>query len=293
MVNFNGEIVSNSSAVLKTNNRAIAYGDAVFETIRVDATRILFWEDHYFRLMSSMRIMRMKIPMNFTLEFLEQEIKNTIASHGLSPRASVRVKLTVYRDAEGLYTPKENKQIGYFITVKPIETPFYTLNRIEKDSEEGTYELELFKDYYIAPNLLSTIKTTNKAINVLAGIFAKENNYDNVLLLNTDKKVIEAFNGNLFLVKGTTIKTPPIKDGCVDGIFRKQLIKLLKNNTTYTIEESSISSFELQKADELFLTNVIKGITSVSKYRKKQFTNTVTLHLHKLLNAQIRLKIDK
>ena len=137
--------------------------------------------------------------------------------------------------------------------------------------------------------MLSTLKTNNRAINVLAGIFAKENNFQNLLLLSTEKKVIEATNGNIYLVKGNTIKTPPTKDGCINGVLRKQRLKVLEKNTEFTIEESSISPFELQKADELFTTNVISGITSISKYRKKTYDKTVAKKVLGLLNANIRL----
>lgn len=284
MINLNGEIVSNNSANLSVFNRGLAYGDAVFETVRVNGSHILFWEDHYFRLMASMRIMRMRIPMEFTLEYLEKQIQDTIASHGLAKTQSIRVKLTVYRDSEGLYTPTENKT-GFFISIKKINSPFYTINPIETEK----YEVELFKDHLVATDLLSTLKTNNRAINILAGIFAKENHYQNTLLLNTDKKVIEASNANLFLVKGNTIKTPPTSDGCLSGILKKQLLRIFAKNTELTIEESSISPFELQKADELFITNVIGGITSISKYRKKEFTNAVTKKVLGLLNADIRL----
>ena len=283
MVNLNGEIVSNNQATVNITNRGLAYGDAVFETIRVNGNNILFWEDHYFRLMASMRIMRMRIPMEFTLEHLEKQIKDTIASHGLPVTQSIRVKLTVYRDSTGLYTPTENK-VGFFISIKKIDTPFYTVN-----DPSSKYEVELFKDHLIAQDLLSTLKTNNKAVNVLAGIFAKENYFENMLLLNTDKKVIEAINGNLFLVKGNSIKTPPTKDGCLNGILKKQLLKILEKNNELKIEESSISPFELQKADELFITNVISGITSISKYRKKTYDNAIAKKVLGLLNANIRL----
>jgi len=284
MINLNGEIVSNNNANLSVFNRGLAYGDAVFETIRVNGNKILFFEDHYFRLMASMRIMRMRIPMEFTLEYLEKQILDTIASHGLPKNLSIRIKLTVYRDSDGLYTPNENKT-GFFISIKKINTPFYQLNSLT----DNKYEIELFKDHLVAADLLSTLKTNNRAINILAGIFAKENKYDNILLLNTDKKVIEASNGNLFLIKGNTLKTPPTKDGCISGILKKQLLRILAKNTDFIVEESSISPFELQKADELFITNVISGITSVGKYRKKEFKNTHTQKILGLLNADIRL----
>ena len=68
MINFNGAIVSGDSNLL-THNRSFLYGDAVFETVKIVNSKILFLEDHYFRLMSSMRIVRMEIPMNYTMEF--------------------------------------------------------------------------------------------------------------------------------------------------------------------------------------------------------------------------------
>ena len=93
----------------------------------------------------------------------------------------------------------------------------------------------------------------------------------------------------MFLVKGDIIKTPPLEDGCLKGVMRKQIIDLLKNNPNYQFQEMSISPFELQKADELFLTNVIVGIQSIGKYRKKSFVNTVAEDLIKQLNAKLRL----
>ena len=284
MVNFNGEIVSNSKAQLSIFNRGFAYGDALFETIRCNGLQLLFWEDHYFRLMASMRIMRMQIPMHFTLEYLEKQIIDTIESHGLPKSQSIRVKLSVYRDSEGLYTPNENG-VSFFISIKKITNPFYTLNSFE----DNKFRIELYKDHYLPDDLLATLKTNNRALNVLAGIFAKDNHYDNLLLLNTNKKVVEAINGNVFLVKGDTIKTPPLKDGGINGVFRKQLIELISKQENYSIEEGSISTFELQKADELFITNVITGITSVTNYRKKIYTNKVAKHLLNLLNVKLRL----
>ncbi len=274
MINFNSEFVSNKQANLNITNRAVAYGDALFETIRVVKGELLFWEDHYFRLMSSMRILRMEIPMNFTLEFLENEILTTIKSNGLKENVSVRVKLTVYRDSEGLYTPKTN-DIGYFIQVKRLDSPNFILN----DIKEFPLIVDLFKDHYVNSGLLSNLKSTNRIVNTLAGIFAKENDFQNLLLLNQDKKVIEAINGNIFLVKGSSIITPPLTDGCINGVFRKQLMRIIEKQTDFTLEEKSISPFELQKSDEIFITNAISGIQSVSKYRKKSFSQSVARQL--------------
>ena len=191
MVNINGEIVEKEKAVLSISNRGFAYGDALFETIRVVNGRIIFWEDHYFRLMASMRIMRMEIPLNFSPEFLETEILNLVEENNLT-QTGARVKFTVNRKEGGLYTPQTN-DIDYLITAAELPESFYLLN-------ENFYEVELFKDHYVTAGLLSTLKTNNRAINILGSIYAKENDYDNCFLINDQKNVVEALNGNIFLV---------------------------------------------------------------------------------------------
>lgn len=280
MVNFNGALHDSSSNLLSLENRGYAYGDALFETIKVVHGKVLFWEDHYFRLMASMRIMRMEIPMSFTMEFLEREILKTVEANQLM-KATARIRINVHRQAEGKYCPSSN-EIGYNMVAKKLLSDFYALNA-------GHYTVELFKDFYVAPGLLSTLKTNNKSINVLGSIFAKENNFDNCLLLNTDKTVVEALNGNVFLVKDRVIKTPPLSVGCLKGIMRKQLIALVEKLEGYSLEEVEISPFELQKADELFITNSIVGIQPVTKYRKKEFKIEVSKLLLERLNTKIRL----
>ena len=132
--------------------------------------------------------------------------------------------------------------------------------------------------------MLEQLKTNNKLINVLAGIYAKENDYDSCLLLNHNKQVVEGISGNLFLIQGYKIKTPPLSDGCLKGVMRGVLLEILAKHPDYIVTEESISPFELQKADELFLTNVITGIQPITQYRKKQFAQKISAELTKKLN---------
>ena len=280
MVNINGTLYQDFEANIPTNNRGLAYGDSVFETIKFNNNKPVFWEAHYFRLMASMRILRMEIPMHFTPEFLENEIVNLVQSFP-NNAISYRVKITVYRDSDGFYTPSSNN-VSYIISAQELSSDLYEINK-------GHYEIELFKDYLISPNLLSTLKTNNKAVNVVGSIFAKENNYNNCLLLNTDKSIIEALNGNIFLIKGNTVKTPPLDDGCLKGIVREKLIEIISKSPDFELSESSISPFELQKADELFITNVIQGIVPITKFRKKEFSADICSKLLVLLNTKLRL----
>nr|WP_298998405.1 aminotransferase class IV [uncultured Allomuricauda sp.] len=282
MVNHNGIFFAADEPIFTHGNRGYKYGDGVFETLRVVNGDIFFWEDHYFRLMASMRMLRMEIPMNFTLEHLQQEILETVQKNTFENN-SARVRFTVARNEGGLYTP-ENNTISYTIEVNPLSSPFYTLL-------DESYEVELFKDFFVNKDLLSQLKTTNKLLNVLAGVYAKENGYDNCILLNSDKQVVEAINGNVFLVHGRIIKTAPLKDGCLNGIARKKIIEIIGLSEEFELSETSISPFELQKADEFFITNSISGIIPITQYRKKTYTNTIAKNLLGKLNAKARLEV--
>jgi branched-chain amino acid aminotransferase len=258
MINFNGELLFEENIKLSSENRGFKYGDAIFETIKVSNQKVIFWEDHYFRLMASMRMLRMKIPMQFTLEFLEQEILKTVAVQ--DQFSSFRVRLNVYRKDGGLYTPKTN-EIDYLIDVKANT---YQTKEI--------YSVDVFKDFYSYSGLLSTIKTNNRMVNILASIYAKENDLDNCVLINEKKGVVEVANANIFILKGTVIKTPALTEGCIKGVVRGKIIEIISKNKEYTLEETNISPFEIQKADEVFITNAIIGIQSVTNYKKKNFT---------------------
>jgi branched-chain amino acid aminotransferase len=274
MVNFNGTLVETATNSL-ADNRAFLFGDAVFETFKIVNNRVLYLEDHYFRLMSSMRILRMEIPMNFTMEFLEQEILQLILVNQVEK--SARVRMTVFRNSGGFYLPETN-DVGYLIQATALKSNVYVLNTKE-------YEVDLYKDFYITKQLLSTIKSTNKAVQITGSIFAKENDLQNCLLLNDAKTVIESLNGNVFMLKDGKLTTPPVSEGCLNGIMRKQVLALAKTMDVEILEEP-ISPFDLQKADELFLTNVIVGIQPISKYRKKDFDYSFASKLIDKLNQK-------
>ena len=276
MINFNGNIVAQDENIL-TQNRAFLYGDGVFETLKIVNNRILFLEDHYFRLMASMRVVRMEIPMNFTMEYFEEQVLSLVQQKGIS--ASARARITVFRNDGGFYLPQTN-EISFLIHATVLDATLYALNT-------DSYEVDLYKDFYVTKQLLSSIKTTNKMINVTGSIFAHENGLENCILLNDAKNVVEVLQGNLFMVTGKKLITPPVSEGCLNGVMRKQILALAKKVTDIEVSEEIISPFDLQKADELFLTNVITGIQSISKYRKKEFTSNLAHLLIQKLNESI------
>lgn len=278
MINFNGTIVSLDSNLL-VQNRAFLYGDAVFETVKIIDAKILFLEDHYFRLMSSMRVVRMEIPMDFTMEYFEKQIIDLAKAKNLEN--SARARITIYRNEGGYYLP-QNNTISFLINIESLENKFYSIDQKE-------YQVDLYTDFYVTKQLLSSIKTTNKILNITASIYANENDLDNCLLLNDSKNVTEALQGNIFMLKGNKLSTPPISEGCLNGVMRKQILALAKKIENIDVVEEIISPFNLQKADELFITNVIKGIQPISKYRKKEYVSELANILTQKLNEFISI----
>ncbi|MCF6347763.1 MAG: aminotransferase class IV [Flavobacteriaceae bacterium] len=274
MINYNGNIVSKNRTEISVDNRAFKYGDALFETIKIVNSKIIFGEDHYFRLMASIRMLRMKIPMEFTLEFFENEILKTIVSNKLT---DARIRFSIFRQDGGLYLP-ENNAINYLIEAHELII-----------SLKNEYEIDLFKDYYVYSGMLSTLKTNNRILNVVASIYVDENGLDNCILLNEKKHITEALNANIFLVKDNQIVTPSLSEGCLKGIMRKNIIAMLHKDSNYEIIEREISPFELQKVDEIFLSNSIIGIQAVTKYRKKTYSTIVSTDLQNKLKILMRM----
>lgn len=278
MLNYNGILTESTGLEIETN-RGFLYGDTIFDTLKVLDGKVLFIEDHYFRLMSSLRIVRMEIPMHFTLEYMEAQVLNLVNELAKAP--SYRVRISFFRKPGGKYNPV-TRETEFVITVEPLHENLYLI-------KDETYEVELYKDFYISKQLISTIKTNNRILNTTASIFADENAYNNCLMINDDKNVIEAIQGNVFMLTGTKLITPPITDGCLNGIMRKQVLDLAKKIETLEVVEASISPFDLQKADELFITNVITGIQPITRYRKKDYKTDTAKELLKRLNAKVRL----
>ncbi len=271
MINFNGKITDLSDQLI--NNRAFLYGDAVFETLIIFNDKILFWEDHYFRLMSSMRIIRLDIPDEYTPEFFKE---NIIKIHNnISQTGNSRIRINIYRSSGGKYKPEKNTP-SFIISCESINYNTYKLNK-------GHYEVDLYKDYYLDNQLISSIKSNNKIINVVASIYASENGFNNCILLNKDKLVSEFINSNLFIIKDEKIYTPTLKSGCLNGVVRKNLFKIL-SSSSFELCEQDLSTFDITQSDEIFGTNIAQGIFSVTKFRKKDYDCSKTKKIITMLN---------
>ncbi len=279
MVNYNGDLLPAASHFLNHTNRGLRYGDALSDTVRFTGNALLFWEDHYFAFMAAMRQLRMEIPMNFSMEFLEAEMRKTLEAAGLSDRPAA-LGLTVFRKPGTTLAPC-TLEIDYILDAAALETADFQLPATESRAD-------IFRDYSLYADGLSALPLAACPIRVLGSIYAAENDLQTCLFLNERKEVCDALDGNLFVKFGDHLVTPPADSGCRNGVLRKQILRLGRTAKSYTWEERAVSPFELQQADELFTSSVLHGIRPVTDYKKARFGTEAARHVASLLNDAVK-----
>lgn len=271
-INFNGELLHADNKVLTTANRAFKYGDGLFESMRLMKGQLKFADLHADRLQRGMKALKIDGYSQMDTWFLKDKVEQLAIRNKIKHG---RLRLTVYRDSEGLYTPTQNK-MGYCLELQPLDEPRYFLN------DKGLI-MDIFTELPKPTNFLSNIKTCNSLIYVMAGIFKQQNRLDDAFLLNQNGFLCEASSSNIFVWYKSHLYTPALSEGCVEGVMRQIIIKLAKqSNIPFT--EAQINPDILYEADEVFLTNATKGIQWVMGYGVKRYFNRLSKGLMDELN---------
>jgi branched-subunit amino acid aminotransferase/4-amino-4-deoxychorismate lyase len=272
-VNNNGVLIPVESYSIKAGNRAHIYGDGLFESIRVVNGYAINLENHIRRLKEGMKVLRMVIPASFTLEFFNNEIQSLLQQNSIEKGG--RVRLSVDRRPGGFFLP-HNNDVDYFIEAYSLPNNRFLLN-------EAGFKIDQYEDIKKQINLLSSYKTKNGLIYIMAKLRAREAGLDDLLIQNDRMGIIEGGSANLFVVSNGVLYTPGLDSGCLGGTMRMQIINLaLANNVK--VYECNISPQNLLVADEVFLTNAIEGIIWVGSYRTKQYNNYLSRQFIDYLN---------
>ena len=239
-------------------NNAFLYGDAVKVHFYIKNSQLIMAEECYFFLMASMRKMRMNIPLSFTLEFFSDIFLAAIAENQVKEGV---IEILAYRNRDDGFSAKTPVHFYFEIRQK---------DEVLKISEK--YELDLMKEISVNTNVLSNIKVHSPE-NIYAEIYAKENDLDDVIFLNPNKKIARTIYGNLLLLEENTIKIPKQTEGAYISPLMENFVTFVHKNNFATIEEAELSAFESQKAEEILVISDEKGIFTVSKIRNKEFGN--------------------
>jgi branched-chain amino acid aminotransferase len=273
---YRGEYVLRNQAVIQVDDRAHRFADGFFESIRIINGKAQFLDNHFARVDATIKALKIR-PSDFSFDLLSQHINGLLQRNEIFEGG--RMRITFFRKAKGFYLPKGN-DLDYFIEVEALPNNLFELNETGKIIDIYT---EVKKD----PNKYAGFKTLNAQLYVMASIFAEEKNWDDALIQNTKQAIIESTNSNLFLVSNGVLYTPSLTDGCIGGTMRMQIINLAVQSKL-KVYECTMTPQTLLSADEVFLTNAIKGIEWVASYRTKPYQNGYSRKLLELLNSSIK-----
>ncbi|MGB4400921.1 MAG: aminotransferase class IV [Daejeonella sp.] len=274
-INFNGDILPADQQVLTIANRGFKYGDGLFESMRLLKGKLMFAELHTERIRKGLKLLKMDSWSHLDTWFLNEKVEELVRRNKTGPDA--RIRLTAFRNGEGLYNPSSN-HMAFVLEASQLSESLYKMN------EKGLI-IDVFDEITKPVNILSNLKTCNSLIYVLAGIFKNQNSLDEVMVLNSNGFLCESMSSNVFAVYDRKLYTPALSEGCIAGVMRQVVIKLAKENGIELVE-AQISPDILNEADEVFLTNAARGIQWVMGYNSKRYFNEVSRFLNEKLNLR-------
>jgi len=240
----NGELTEQISVY----DRGLAYGDGVFETILCRDGKLLLWERHLERLISSLVRLRIEpfehntllTSMQPYLVGVGEQIVKIIVSRGNSRRG---------------YAIPEQTRTNTIIFIANREKPKPDIMRVG-------VKTRICETRLAYQPKLAGLKHLNRLEQVLAQMELSDSKVQEGIMLGLQGEVIEATRHNLFLVKNGELFTPELSNCGVAGIMRTFIIEIAQQQGV-EIHCEKISVKQLMQADEIFLSNSINGIWPV------------------------------
>jgi branched-chain amino acid aminotransferase len=261
---FNDQLTIDNTLLVSTDNRSFRYGDGIFETMLWRNGSIRFLDEHIQRLQNGLNVLQIENAYRFDHGFIHQRVFQLIEKNSLIDE-DVRVRLQVFRQGGGLYSPLNNNP-GYVLSVHPLG------NDPQPHQQKSGLIVGLYTDQFKPFSGLSALKSCNSLVYVLAGNYRKKQGLDEVILLNQEGMICEGVQNNIFVVYQGTLFTPALNQGCVAGIMRGVVIGLARE-LGIDVVEAKIDPLVLDEAEEIFMTNAIRGIQWVVGYKKRRFFN--------------------
>ena len=252
------------NAGLAVDNRAFRYGDGFFETIRVQNAELPLGPLHFERFFRTASVLGYRVPTLLTAGRLEREILQLAQKNKCSERA--RIRLTAWRGQGGLLETEGG--LDYCIECWPLPATTGQMN-------ENGLVLGVYPDAQKNPDLLAPLKTANFLLYRLAALYAHRQRWNDAIVLNTRNQVCDTCIANIFWIKQGKLFTPALTDGPVAGVFRQYLLQQMP------VTERSATIDDLLNADEVFLTNAIRGIRRVQSIGAKNFTSSQTVEIYR------------
>ena len=266
--NFNGEIIPESLVHISPGNQSFKYGDGCFETMKMIDENILLQNYHLERLYQSLVNLKLNIPTKLNSQNLINQIIQLAQKN--NHESFARIRLTIYRKGENYNDI--GKECGYIIqTMRGDEnTNQYNENGLVMGIYTGALK---------SCDNFSTIKSNNYLPYIMAKIWASENNFDDALVCNSLGRITDSSIANIFILENGIIKTPPIIEGCINGVMRRHLLNGL-NADGLPYREEALSIEQVLNAAEAFLSNATIGIRWIRKIGDNEYSNSLSAFLY-------------
>jgi branched-chain amino acid aminotransferase len=268
-INFDGQLLRSDTPLFTAANRSFRYGDGLFETMMVRRGQLCLGSYHFDRLFSGMQFLSFR--EEFTRDVLEIPILALCQKNGNPPRS--RVRLVVFRDDGS----------GPISTTSHYVIESWPLPGEPALNDKGLV-IDVFPEGRKACDTLSNLKSNNYLLYTLATLYAQKYAFEDCLVLNSSDRLADSTIANLFYVSKGQFFTPPLSEGCVAGVMRRHLLHNIPR-LGFPVVERPVTSEDLLNAEEVFLTNAIRGIRWVSSFRTVRFTNRLTTSVYNQLIA--------
>ena len=256
---LNGKYLDVNLPAIPIDNRAFRYGDGVFETIRFQNNQLILFENHLRRWVEGLSLFGFLIPALLTPDRIEQEIRSLIKKNKLH---NARIRLTGFRDSGGLYDAI-NPNLNYAIEAYPLDPMVSQLN-------SNGLRVCLYKDCIKSADSFSHTKNNNYLPYLLGAKHAIQIKCNDALVFNQYQRVCDSTKANLFILKQDEITTPPLSEGCIEGIMRKQLLEVLPE-LGIPVVENPVTTEMLFEADHIFLSNAMQVIRWVQEIEHRKY----------------------
>ncbi|MEZ5027128.1 MAG: aminotransferase class IV [Chitinophagales bacterium] len=237
----------------------------LIETIKVVNGKPMLFLLHLNRLRNGFSILNFPFSESEIRNAIENFISTNLIQNKEEETQAFRLRMEIH--------PSINREIYFNFSFSKLEDANYTWQ------EQGLPILPyLLQQKKI--DTFSILKHTDRKIYNDALNYAKLNLCADAFVFNENNTLADACIYNVFMIKNNKIYTPPLSDAPVAGVMRAFLL-----NNFPEIEEKSISIQELYQADELFVSNAIRGIRWVSHFGEQVYDNKKTKKLfHLFLN---------
>ncbi len=276
----NGALIGWEDATVHVLSHGLHYGTSVFEGIRCYDTgrgpAIFRLRDHMVRLRSSAKAINMEIP--YDADALCAAVREVVSVNGLRDCYIRPISLF---GVSGIGV----NPIGY-----PVDTFVVAFSLGAYLGEEGVRNgIRVHTSSWRRvsnSSVPATAKICGNYVNsALAVMEAKQNGFDEAILLNEHGYVAEGSGENIFVVKDGRILTPPLSVGILPGITRMSVMRLAED-MGYEVVERELARGELFLADEMFFTGTAAEVTPIREVDRRTVGDGVPGEVTKRLQAK-------